>query len=98
MTRFKFHSPFLSQYSGHLVYIFTHFFSSPSPLIETLQVKNLTFHFILQSLPKSVIQMQLSFEAKSVVTGLFFQTLCAHFACGERKERKKGNLLLCHLD
>ena len=40
--------------------------------------------------------MQLSFEEKSVVTGVLFQKLCAHFVCDERKEGEKENLLLCH--
>ena len=38
-------------------------------------------------------QVQLSFEEKSAVTGVFFQKLCAHFVCGERKERKKGKVI-----
>ena len=45
----------------------------------------------------SSLFLNASFQKKSSDKSAFLK-LCADFVCGERKERKKGNLLLCHLD
>ena len=89
MTRFKFHSPLLSQYSGHLVYIFTQFFSLSFPFNQDAPNKKPYPPLFFTNPLQVCFQMQLSFEEKSVVTGVFFQKLCAHFVCSERKEGKK---------
>ena len=57
--------------------------------------KNLTLHFTLQSFFQVCCQMQLSFEEKSVVTGLYLPKLCGHLVRDEIKERKKGKICDC---
>ena len=41
--------------------------------------------------------MQLSFEEKSVVTGLYLKKLCGHLVRDEIKERKKGKFVIVSL-
>ena len=88
MTRSKFHSPLLSQYSGHLVYIFRHFFS-PFPETETLQSKKPNPSLYFTKPFQVCFQMQLSFEKKTHSDKSAFLKLCANLVCGEKKEGKK---------
>ena len=100
MTRLKSHSPPLSQYPGHLVDIFTHFFLSFPYNRERKKRKNLTLHFTVRSFFQACCQMQLSFEEKSVVAGLYLQKLCGHLVRDEIKginERKKGKFVIVSL-
>ena len=95
MTRFKFQSPLLSQYSGHLVYSFPHFFSAFS-LIETHQSKKISPSTLLYKAFPSLFPNATQFRRKNRSVKSAFPKLCAYLVCGERKKGEKRNLLLCH--
>ena len=82
-------APFVTVSWSSCGHLYTLFFLSFPFNRDSPKKKNLTLHFTLQSSFQVCYQMQLSFEEKSVVTGLYLQKLCGHLVHDEIKEKKR---------
>ena len=87
MTRFKLHSPLLSQYSGHLVDIFTHFFLSSSFNRGSPKQKTSPSTLLYKVFSKSVSKF--NSDWKKIRSDKSSFTKIMYISCSRRKKRKK---------